>query len=476
MMLEFGNTGLSKKITIVLLSCILFFLSLIVVYLSVTTNVRFLFIFLTALLIPFLFLVDVEKVILFLLFYYVLMGFIRRFFYLFNPYIKYDPTYVIPDIFILIYFVYLLITKKQTILRNIKENFGFKIFLLLFFIMVVQMFNPLQGGLIVGVGGGKFWLIPMLWVFFSMFLNQKGIKKILIAVFLLGFIAALYGIKQAFWGFSGFEKKWLYYTISINKFSALSVHSVIRPFSFFPSPHEYGTFLMLVVIIGFSLILFRSYRYQVFLILLVIFYAAVLLSSRGIFFFVFLGFLFMLNLVSKRKRFTFGMTLMVLILYVIVASSVDYRFTLSAIPVGIPRLYTHVISGILDPFAKTSTLWMRIYLIKNLPNTIAKYPLGVGIGATSLAGWKFGGLTALGEISLVSLIKGGSVLSGLLYIVLVILAIKNGIIKYNKSSKWIYVVITGIIFTYFLGGSLTLYSTTPVYWLLIGYILRKDEL
>lgn len=411
----------------------------------------------------------------FLLFYYVLMGFIRRFFYLFNPYIKYDPTYIIPDIFILIYFVYVLITKKQSILKNIKENLGFKIFLLLFLIIVIQMFNPIQGGLIVGVGGGKFWLIPMLWVFFSMLLDQKGIEKILIVVFLLGFIAALYGIKQAFWGFSGFEKKWLYYAVSVNKYASLSVHSVIRPFSFFPSPHEYGTFLILTFVVGISLILCKKYRYQVLLILLLIFYALVLLSGRGGLFFIFFGFLFMLNLVSQRKRYTFGITLMVLLFYVIVASLVDYKFNLSAIPVGIPRLYTHVISGILDPFAKTSTIWARIYLIKNLPNTIAKYPLGVGIGATSLAGWKFGGLTALGEVPLVSLIKGGGVLAGLLYVFLVVLAIKNGVIKYNKYKKWIYVVITGIIFTYFLGGSLTLYSTTPVYWLCIGYILRKDE-
>ena len=450
-------------------------LSFVIAFLSITGNARIMFLILVFSLIPIILAYDFKKSIMGLIVFYAFMGFFRRFFYTINPYTRLDPIYIIPDIFASTLFVYLLILKKNKIFREIKGSLGMKIFTILIGVMFLQMFNPLQGGIAVGIGGGKFWLIPMLWFFFGIFFDKDYIEKVFNLLIILGFLSAIYGIKQVFWGFFEFEKKWLYYVININKFSSIFVHSVIRPFSFFPSPQEYADFLMITLIIAFTAFLFRRNKILYSIVFLVILYAKILLSVRGTLLLAFFSFILILMITSRKKKLAYSITGTVLFFYIILANLIYYEIILPAMPVNFIRLYTHIFSGIVDPFSRYSTVWERIMELKNLPLTIAKYPIGMGIGTTSLAGRKFGGVYTRFEVSLFAMIAGASIFAGILYIGVVVASIRQSIVKFVNTRNWIYPMIAGIVFAYFIVGGLTVYSTSAIYWFLIGFSLKADE-
>ena len=470
--LNIPNTGRLKYLFLISLFLVLSFL---IAFLSITADARSMFLIVVFSLIPIILAYDFKNSIMGLLAFYTFMGFFRRFFYTINTYTRLDPIYIIPDIFACALFVYLLILKKDKIFREINGSLGMKIFTILIGVMFLQMFNPLQGGIAVGIGGGKFWLIPMLWFFFGIFFDKDYIEKVFKLLIILGFLSAIYGIKQVFWGFSGFENKWLYYVVNINKFSSIQVHSVIRPFSFFPSPKEYADFLLITLIIAYTALFFKRNRILYFLVFLVILYSKILLAVRGTLFLAIVSFVFIVMIISRRKKLVYFITGTVLFFYIILANLIDYDIILSAMPVNFLRLYAHIFSGVVDPFSRYSTIWERLMELKNLPLIIAKYPIGVGIGATSLAGWKFGGVFKGLEVSLVSMIAGASIFAGILYIGVVVASIRQSIVKFVSTRNWIYPVIAGVVFAYFVVGGLTLYSTPAVYWFLIGYSLKRKE-
>ncbi len=472
------KTGLNipntERFKYIFLICLFLGLSLLIAFLSTTGDARSMFLILVFSLIPIILAYDFKNSIMGLLVFYTFMGFFRRFFYTINPYIRFDPIYIIPDIFAFTLFVYLLILKKDEVFRKIKASLAMKIFVIFICLMFLQMFNPLQGGPAVGIGGGKFWLIPMLWFFFGMLFDDSRLEKVFMLLLFLGFISALYGIKQGLWGFFGFENKWLYNVVNINKFSSLLVHSIIRPFSFFPSPQEYADFLMITLIISFTAFFFKRNRIFYSIVFLVILYAKILLAVRGTLFLSFVSFVFIVMIISRRKRLVYLITGMGLFFYIILANLIDYELVLSTMPVNFLRLYAHVFSGIVDPFSRYSTIWARLMEFKNLPLIIVRYPFGVGIGATSLAGWKFGGVYTGFEVSLVSLIAGASIFAGVLYIVVVVASIRQSIVKLVNTRNWIYPAIAGIVLAYFVVGGLTLYSTSAIYWFLIGFSLKGE--
>jgi cell division protein FtsW (lipid II flippase) len=93
---------------------------------------------------------------------------------------------------------------------------------------------------------------------------------------LIGVLAALYGIKQLYFGYSEAEKIWL----SSIKFSTLVIFDIVRPFSFFSSPATFGDYLLLAVI---GVLMLWHWENQIFrmlsLIVLPVLFCAVLITS-----------------------------------------------------------------------------------------------------------------------------------------------------------------------------------------------------
>ncbi len=156
--------------------------------------------------------------------------------------------------------------KKNEILRRIKESAVAKLFTLLFFLMIFQIFNPVQGSILIGLGGAKFWLIPMFWFYFAfLFHNEEKIKSVFYIIFIIGVITAIYGIKQGLFGFANFELKWIYAKMEIEKFRAITIHSFIRPISTFASPQEYGNYILISFLVSSGFFL-KKIRLSFFLL------------------------------------------------------------------------------------------------------------------------------------------------------------------------------------------------------------------
>jgi len=120
--------------------------------------------------------------------------------------------------------------------------------LLLVILMCLEILNPLQGGVYIGIAGALFFLVPVLWfwvgqAFGSSEFLQKVLKRVVVPI---AVAASLLGLTQAFFGFLHYEARWFHLM------TESSIHPDIRPFSFFCSWGEYPFYVatgLLVVLV-----------------------------------------------------------------------------------------------------------------------------------------------------------------------------------------------------------------------------------
>jgi hypothetical protein len=121
---------------------------------------------------------------------------------------------------------------------------------LLSLLVLVEAVNPLQGGLLVGLGGLLFVLVPMLafWVGRSL-LDDVTLRRLFRLIGALSVLSAIYGLVQQFVGFPSWDERW----ITSSGYVALNVgDGVTRAFGNFSSAQEYAAFLScgLVVLVS----------------------------------------------------------------------------------------------------------------------------------------------------------------------------------------------------------------------------------
>lgn len=417
-----------------------------------------------------------EKIIIALFILTPFIGLLRRIMYIFSPYVRIDLINILSDVFVLTFFIILILVKRKEIFRVIKESNIGRLFSLLFFLMILQMFNPFQGSVLVGLGGAKFWLIPMLWFYFAlMFDKEYKIRGIFRIILIIGVICSIYGIKQGLFGFANFEWKWIYAKMEIEKFSSIAIHSFVRPISTFASPQEYGNYILIAFLIASGFFLKRMRLNLYLLATLITFYAAITEGIRGIIIMLFFGLLFQIFIFLKDKRLAISISFFFILFYFFLISTISVTSLYHVLPVDISRVYYHVIKGVFDPFSKESTVWERFGEFVYLPRLISRYPFGTGLGTTTLAAWKFGSKIIGFEIPFFSFIATTSIIGGIMYLVIIILSLKNCYINYRETSNELYVIMFSLILTYFVVGGLNLYSTTPIYWFLIGLSSRKFQ-
>src|SRR5882724_9046639 len=120
-------------------------------------------------------------------------GFLRRAQYLFLPYTPTDPIHVVTPLVTVLAF-FLLLQRQR--LRILKATPLAWLVSLLAFIYLVQIFNPFQGGISVGLSGALFYLVPVAWFYFGQDIKPQFLSKALRLVVVLGLISSLYGLYQ----------------------------------------------------------------------------------------------------------------------------------------------------------------------------------------------------------------------------------------------------------------------------------------
>src|SRR5262249_26487848 len=103
-------------------------------------------------------------------------GIIRRGQYLFIDYSSQDPIHVLTPIVTIFALFSVLRSHGIAILRASPLATSVSLLALVY---VLEIFNPLQGGIVVGLSGAMFALIPLLWFYFGQYVQHSFIRAVL---------------------------------------------------------------------------------------------------------------------------------------------------------------------------------------------------------------------------------------------------------------------------------------------------------
>ena len=175
-----------------------------------------------------------------------LRGFLRRAQYLFLPYSQSDPIHLITPIVTLMAFAMVLQRRKLQMLRGTPLAGMVSILGGIYFL---QIFNPLQGGVTVGLSGALFMLVPLVWFYFGETIKPGFLETALRLMVVLGILTSLYGIYQLSFGFPNFEQYWIENT---EFYDSISLGGVKRALATFSSAEEWGRYIQVGALIAFG--------------------------------------------------------------------------------------------------------------------------------------------------------------------------------------------------------------------------------
>lgn len=256
-------------------------------------------------------------------------------------------------------------------------------------LLAASTFNPIQGGLTVGLGGLLLVVVPMVsFLVGRALVDDHLFGRLLWLVAGLSVVSALYGLAQTFVGMPSWDAGW----VDAHGYTALNVGGVIRAFASFSAASEYAGFLGIGIVVwaahagGF--LRWPVVAGAVGLLATALWYE----SSRGIIVMTIGAIGLMLCAragLSLGRSLALGVAVLA-VLPVVIGYFTPDRFSESS---G-DRLAQHQVEGLTDPFGETSTLPGHINMVRDGVASAFHDPLGRGVGATTIAGGKYGGTGA----------------------------------------------------------------------------------
>ena len=424
---------------------------------------------------------SVRKGIMAILIFLPFMGFLRRVLYFVSPYAKYDPIHLITPILVLFIFVGIPLFGRGRLSQAIRGNSLAKYVIALLGLFVLQIFNPLQGSLLVGLGGALYYVIPAMWFFFALcFANDQLLRKLMVAMVVIGVVTGAYGLCQMAFGFLAFEKYW----IESAGFGSLHIGRFIRAFSTFSSPEEYSRYLQVAGVIAFGYFLKRKNLAR-FLIFVFISFSTVMTGVRSSAF----GLSFSISVLlviwrANNLRRTFIRLVLLASAFVVIMSFVSPPSSESVYE-SQSIFYTmagHTARGFINPVGERTfqgrlSLWKRLVM-----DVVPRNPVGYGLGSTSIAARKFAGLGIGTESYIFALFVNSGVVGGLLFLIISLTVLKKGteLSLQPEHSKvlasLVLAIVAGLILNNVFGSSFVLYSVAPIGWLLIGWIAKQRRI
>ena len=359
-------------------------------------------------------------------------------------------------------------------------------------VMVLEVVNPRQGGIGVGLAATLFWIIPTLWFWVGLRYGESHlVERILFRVVLpLACAAALLGYAQTFVGFLPWEQAWI--DVVKVHFRALGLaNGAIRAFGFSVNGEDFGHLLAIGCVIC-SGAFFRG-RKIFGLIFLLIFPMLILTSIRNVF--VKLVFTMALQFAGNSARRSKGGTksivrlvgfLMVAALAISFAAS-RVRDTGSAAHTSTTQAaLSHEAGGLTHVDAKHSTIGLHSFNVLKGFTAGFLSPIGYGLGSSTIGG---GGAssgasstdkdTAVGtsEFDVADNFSALGFPGGFLYVYIVYLVLRMmWNICVGNSSK-LSIAAAGVVFCGLFAWISTPggYSIPPLFWFIIGAAAREQR-
>ncbi len=346
-------------------------------------------------------------------------------------------------------------------------------------VMALQIFNPLQGGLQVGIAGVIFLMAPLFWFWVGRaYGTEELLRSVLFYVVLpLGIAATLFGFYQKFFGYLPYQMNWYW----IAGYGGLgNPETGLAPITFFASGTEHGAFLVTTGVIAWAMFL-RKGRAAI-LIVLPVLIGVVLTGSRGpvVKALVMMAVMWAV-LGTNRAAWLPRFGLAAIVLAAGLAWSLTAASTLASDP-GIQNNHTRQSQFLLgeedvsghdyNPLVAHSTLLLHGY------QALIQRPLGSGLGATSAAATKFGGAswsteTDVGDVMVATGLPGGLAYHGMIFFIAV-----TAIRYWRGTRSTLALAVMGLLGSHFLlwlGGGL--YAVSAIVWLCIGCldVLERDR-
>lgn len=442
------------------------------------TNVRLLINSVTGLVLFLLAIGNVRRGILTLFAWLPFMGFQRRLIYVWQPYVFLDPILLIgPGISILLA-GWCFLGRHQTIREMIQTSPTAKSLTALLLLFVLQIGNPLQGGLQVGLSGALFYIIPVLWFYIgAVFLDERTVARIAGTVIAITAIAAAYGLYQEYWGLHDFEMYW----VEHGGWGAglMLPGGRIRSFSVFVSPSEFGNYLVGGMLAIMARLIYQGDPLYVPIIALG-FWVLFIGGGRGGIVMLFLGGLVLFALRKRRPGKAMIVVIVSVIGLLLALGQVQYEEGMFG-DIGVPEpIIERQVRGLSDPFGEYSSVPNKLnFLTWGFWNSMTHNPLGHGLGSTTLAVLKY---NAIGrdpegrgtEMDISDVFQATGVLGGFLYVYILYRVYKQTFQVWLRSRGWVvpagFGLMLGAVNKGVSGGN---YFLALMFWAVAGWLDRE---
>ncbi|MDX1933051.1 MAG: hypothetical protein SFU56_10640 [Capsulimonadales bacterium] len=386
-------------------------------------------------------------------------------------YSTYDPLILVQPVIISLFVVNLLLRRRLPFDTLLSRMIG-----ILLVIMILEMANPLQGGIHISLAGALFYIIPLLWFYGGRTLGTHRVTRAFANIVIItAIMGVLYAFRQQFYGFTDVEKQWL--ELTKNDVGQYISNNVMRVFSFFNSFAEYTGVTSIAAIFCFVLFLNRN-RLAIFPWLLLM-TGIILSSSRGALLGTLLGCSLVWGLQSRNPRAWLPRLTVSLVLggFLLIAGLNQAR-DIETSNDTTDALLQWQAKGILkaaDARESTGVVHSNQFFDGVVRGFVQ--PLGNGLGTTTIAGAKFGVyLGAAAENDLGNLFISCGAFGGLLYLAIMLWAIWRTVWVWHRHRTWLSLGIVGMLAatagTWLIGGR---YSQCMIIWFLIGYVDRVDR-
>jgi hypothetical protein len=219
--------------------------------------------------------------------------------------------------------------------------------------------------------------------------DDRLLRRILLAVAGLSIAAAAYGMVQTFWRFPSWDAAW----IRDYGYEALVVSGVTRPFGPFASSAEYAIFLAIGLVVWLRLRFPPALRLAAVGLLGA---GIVVASVRGV---ILTAVAALVATALARRRLPLVPSVALGVVVVLLVPVVVGRLAPESYGGdAADRLLAHQVQGLANPLdPEQSTFLIHVQLIEDGLRSALAEPLGIGISAVSIAGEKLGGTSRTTE-------------------------------------------------------------------------------
>ena len=420
---------------------------------------------------------DKESAVLWTFVYLVLLGDIRRIVAEIAPPSTFDPLLLVAPA------VTAVLGGPLLLGLRLREPLS-KAVLALLVVMGLEVVNPKQGGVGIGLSGVFFYMIPVMWFFIGRSLGSAAlVTRIIYKVVLpLGVCAGILGLCQNFVGFLPYQQTWI---ASVGRvYTSLYVGSSVRAFGFSVSAAEYATLLESSIAVAVAAYL-ASHR--IWIAALPILATALLLSGgRGLT--IKLAVVLCVLWVVRRGKRLNAVTLAgmaVLGSLSLVSLSLIAAHFASPAAAGqhgssaAQDALAHQLGGLAHPFDKrysSASLHSNMVVTGVVEGIMS--PLGHGLGSTTFAAQKFGADSDVGssELDFSDMFISLGLVGGVLYLCISIFGI-NAALRYVRETQLKIGLPVLAILVSTLGGWLIegQYSTCAIVFFILGSVVYQGN-